>query len=487
MTNEEAREYIKYTVPDVQGAPGAFTFVEFAYNAYSEAHTIFGQNLNPLFVHFRGQFFSQMTDLNRICDLIKGIYHTYQTDRTVLDHYIDLHRKYENDMTTAWNKYEAGEADIHTTLTELNTAAHEWWKISLVEEEKGGIIEQVIIPKFANKFNLSTTEAHDLVRTLAQSDELSIFMAERDLFYQIAGIYHDNPDLASAELRAKISEYLEKFFWFKSNFYRPVKITPEELIEAASKTTPAEVALEQQKIATILADAATAKEAWEQKISLSDDDRAELYFAKRVIEWLDVRKEGMMRHFFYFGLLMEVLAAKFNVTYDLMALFTLQEMLELSAETLTEEKIKAVETRNNGHLIIFKDTDRVEFQDTEANEIWNEIINKLKMSQDLKGMVASKGKTPTVTGRVEVILDPDKETFTPGSILVTTMTRVEFVPLMHQAKAIVTDEGGLACHAAVVSRELGVPCIIATKKATHTLKTGDEVELDMTTGKIVKI
>ena len=66
------------------------------------------------------------------------------------------------------------------------------------------------------------------------------------------------------------------------------------------------------------------------------------------------------------------------------------------------------------------------------------------------------------------------------------MTRVEFVPMMRKAKAIITDEGGIACHAAIVSRELGVPCVIGTKIATNVLKSGDLVEVDIEEG-IVRI
>ncbi len=64
------------------------------------------------------------------------------------------------------------------------------------------------------------------------------------------------------------------------------------------------------------------------------------------------------------------------------------------------------------------------------------------------------------------------------------MTRIEFVPLMKKAKAIITNEGGIACHAAIVSREFGVPCIIGTKIATDVLKSGDLVEMNVETGNI---
>ncbi len=65
------------------------------------------------------------------------------------------------------------------------------------------------------------------------------------------------------------------------------------------------------------------------------------------------------------------------------------------------------------------------------------------------------------------------------------MTHPEFLSLMKQASAIVTDEGGVTCHAAIVARELGIPCVIGTKMATKVLKDGDEVEVDADKG-IVK-
>ena len=84
-------------------------------------------------------------------------------------------------------------------------------------------------------------------------------------------------------------------------------------------------------------------------------------------------------------------------------------------------------------------------------------------------------------------MDVRRDKFTPGTILVTSMTRPEFMPLMRQAKAVVTDEGGLTCHAAVVSRELGSPCVVGTKNATRVLKSGDLVEVDANKGVVRRL
>jgi len=100
----------------------------------------------------------------------------------------------------------------------------------------------------------------------------------------------------------------------------------------------------------------------------------------------------------------------------------------------------------------------------------------------LSGMPASKGK---VQGKVKIILDPnDSYKLKEGEILVTIMTNPLFVPAMKKAVAIVTDVGSQLCHAAIVSRELGIPCVVATKKATKVLKDGMEVIVDGSKGKV---
>ena len=72
--------------------------------------------------------------------------------------------------------------------------------------------------------------------------------------------------------------------------------------------------------------------------------------------------------------------------------------------------------------------------------------------------------------------------FKKGEVLVTTMTDPDWVPIMRIASAIVTDEGTKTCHAAIVSRELGTPCIVGTGRATKVLKTGQAVTVDCTQG-----
>ncbi len=77
--------------------------------------------------------------------------------------------------------------------------------------------------------------------------------------------------------------------------------------------------------------------------------------------------------------------------------------------------------------------------------------------------------------------------FKPGEVLVTRMTDPDWISIMKQAKAIITEEGGRTCHAAIVSRELGIPCIVGANRATRVLKNGEDITVDCSSGETGKI
>lgn len=86
-------------------------------------------------------------------------------------------------------------------------------------------------------------------------------------------------------------------------------------------------------------------------------------------------------------------------------------------------------------------------------------------------------------GKVRVIKDVSKiSEFKNGEVLVTKMTDPDWVPVIRNASAVITDEGSKVCHAAIVSRELGIPCIVGALKATQVLETGQKVTVDCTQG-----
>ena len=114
----------------------------------------------------------------------------------------------------------------------------------------------------------------------------------------------------------------------------------------------------------------------------------------------------------------------------------------------------------------------------------NDLLIDTKNVTEIKGQTACKGK---VIGTVKVCNNSNEsDKVKKGDILVTFMTTPDFVPAMKRSAAVLTDEGGITCHAAIASRELGIPCIIGTKNATKVLKDGDLIEVDADNG-IIKI
>ncbi len=102
----------------------------------------------------------------------------------------------------------------------------------------------------------------------------------------------------------------------------------------------------------------------------------------------------------------------------------------------------------------------------------------------IEGTVACRGK---VRGIAKIVLNlSDMKKVREGEILVAHETTPDFLPVMERASAFVTDEGGLSCHAAIVAREMGKPCVVGTKIATRVLRDGDFIEVDAVNG-VIKI
>ena len=111
-----------------------------------------------------------------------------------------------------------------------------------------------------------------------------------------------------------------------------------------------------------------------------------------------------------------------------------------------------------------------------------EVVAPTELKVVTKGI--GTGKRDIGFGKAKVIFSPEEaeKLMQKGDILVTTMTNPDFVPYMRMASAIVTDKGGVTCHAAIVSRELGIPCVVGTENATKVMQTGKEYTVDARNG-----
>lgn len=122
-----------------------------------------------------------------------------------------------------------------------------------------------------------------------------------------------------------------------------------------------------------------------------------------------------------------------------------------------------------------------------AKKYYNVFVphDKVTDTTELKGTTASLGKA---MGTVKIVItQADQSKMNEGDILISPMTTPRLMTAIKKAAAIVTDEGGLTAHAAIVSREFNIPCIVGTKFASKIFKDGDKVEVDAEKGIVRKI
>jgi pyruvate, water dikinase len=112
-----------------------------------------------------------------------------------------------------------------------------------------------------------------------------------------------------------------------------------------------------------------------------------------------------------------------------------------------------------------------------------EVVSAAEAEVLVSGMGASPGRGIGTVRVVRTLDDP--VTFEDGDVLVSRMTSPDWVPLMRRSAALVTDGGGMTCHAAIVSRELGVPCVVGTRNATSALRDGETVTVEGTEGVVL--
>jgi phosphohistidine swiveling domain-containing protein len=183
------------------------------------------------------------------------------------------------------------------------------------------------------------------------------------------------------------------------------------------------------------------------------------------------------------------LAKQIGLSYDEM-----QELMPEEVFAAVENNINLKKKAQNGlsgTLIIHEaNKPRRVLCGQEAKELFESLVvtGSAKSTEDVTELSGRVGCPGLARGEVMIVRYPeDIKNFKEGMVLVAVYTAPEFVPAMKKAMAIITDTGGITCHAAIVARELQKPCVINTKNATSVLKNGDIVEVDANKGIVRKI
>jgi len=376
-------------------------------------------------------------------------------------------------------------------------------KENIVELWKGlddimlAVVPWFYIPWYATEYNLITDRIkkklqnedieeiiniNNAVAVLSFPVKKAMFQKEQKDFFELCKLARDKKDY-----KDKAEKYLKEHAWMKTFISLPLEPLSMQELDERIKGALKEDFISQYEMQE-KQKAENKKTAEKLLGKLKDEELVSIIEQARELGWLltfsveiAIRSCSKLIPFY------KILAKELKVDYlqwnnlksgeieDI-----LQGKLKISDKELDERSEGYVFLMENGKekLIVGENAKKMaEWIDENVGGIDKDI-------KEIKGQSVSHG---LVEGRVRTALT-SKESYKleKGDVLVCSMTNPDYVSAMKKAAAIVTDEGGLLSHAAIVSRELGKPCVVGTKIATKVLKDGDLVEVDADNG-VVKI
>ncbi|MBU4369263.1 hypothetical protein KKG58_00695 [Patescibacteria group bacterium] len=284
-----------------------------------------------------------------------------------------------------------------------------------------------------------------------------------------------------------IEQHQKKYFWTKNNYYDNNILTVKDFIKEIKVllVNNIDIRKEIKRINRTPINNKIRKQKLIKKLRLSNFLKNLLEISEDFTHWQDERKK-MTFHFTHFcSLFLAEIGKRMNYNLDQMKYLTSVEVLNL----FDNKKINALELNNRKKKsLVYQKNDFYEILSGRKAE---ETIKKIFVAvgkrevNDFRGLPASSGK---VCGKVKIIKSVKEiDKVNKGDILVAVMTRPDYIMGIKRASAIITDEGGVTCHAAIISRELGIPCVIGTKIATKVLKDGDLIEVNANHGVITVV
>ena len=190
----------------------------------------------------------------------------------------------------------------------------------------------------------------------------------------------------------------------------------------------------------------------------------------------------------YLAKALEILSKDFKVSIDDLFFYSKEEILELYNKNKVDKSI--LDERRKSYVFLIRDDKIINFYGKKSEEYISKFLIEHKSGEEIKGTIANSGK---VKGKAKVLFygadNFDKvskmiEEMEEGDILVTETTSPEIMTACKKASAILTNQGGLLSHAAIVSRELNIPCIVGLGDITYVVKDGDLLEVDGNKGTV---
>jgi len=303
---------------------------------------------------------------------------------------------------------------------------------------------------------------------------------EKSTIYEEEKIHFLDMQLNYPDIKDRLKSYLGKYYWIQYGFEGKVmnsETSTRAIITGLSKNNGQELS----KIIDNRKNLISKQKEAEKILKLNEEEKFLFYLSREVVCLKSIRKAIT---FFSACELRPVLcemAARLNLTMGDLCYLLKDDLKTALLEGQNEYK-NIIQARKEICIFARLDGRLVEFTGKEARDLLDKMQSSSNKQVQLKGTPAFCGKAK---GRVKKILEEkDMPKFNEGDILVSYATNPNLVPIMGKAAAIITQEGGLTCHAAIFSREFSIPCIVGVKNVLDGLKDGDMVEVDAYKGEI---
>ena len=348
------------------------------------------------------------------------------------------------------------------------------WSFSLITESTDRFSNDDLIPLLQKECKASKQEISDASFYLCLEPMLSFMQRERLDFLNLC---KDNK---------KAQQHAKKWHWISNNYDGSRGITKENFLSLAKehikKAGIKEIEKEKNNLLNYVQNIKKKRKFYLEKYNFSKKTKDLLKILTLTGKILDERKEIMLRVTHVISTILKEISKRTKVPFEELEYYISDEI-----NSLMKGKKTDISGREKYMFMMVSKNDYALFSGVKAKKILD-IFEKHKDDiKDLKGFVACTGNKDKHIAKITVIKDPKKDKMKEDNILVAHMTRPDFVPLMRKASGIITDEGGISCHAAIVSRELNKPCIVGVQAGTKILKNNDKVEMNLRHGLVRKV
>ncbi len=340
------------------------------------------------------------------------------------------------------------------------------------------ILRKKILVSFESKFRVKNKNEQDLLLSkLVIPKKKNFFVKEQDNLLRMALKLQKNK---KADIRQDIEKHLEKYAWTSTNVYlgklqtkKGVMKKLRRLLRENPKEKLTKVKQYKEKALKDYKEAFHSIRESRELVNLIDLSREFLFLQTHKMEVL------FLAHFYVCPLFREI-GGRFEITVDELVYLTGEEIIGL-LEGTNNVDIKEIKNRMKAVAVIKKHNEITLLSGDKVKRI----TQKATKATMVKGTVASKGRAK---GKARLLYEiEDMPKIQKGDIIISPMTLPCFVPVLRKASGIITDFGGILCHAALISREFGIPCVVGTKNATKVFKDNDLVELNAYDGIARKI